>query len=63
MPAIAIQAQSEDEAFGIVMRWLATTLGALPIIDAVMIEPIEVTQIQEKVDTSNVYDIKKYKSK
>lgn len=60
MPLIAVNAVSEAEAYGLVMQWLSTTLSALPICDAVTIEPAQVTRIQKKIDASNVIDMKKY---
>lgn len=64
LPLIAVQARSEAEAYGLVMQWLQTTLSALPICDAVIIEPAEVSQAPEpKPDTSNVVNFRKVSKK
>ena len=61
MPMIAVEAHSEAEAYGLVMHWLSTTLSALPICNAVTIEPAEVTRMHDNIDVSNVIDMQNYK--
>jgi len=64
LPLIAVQAVSQAEAYGLVMQWLQTTLSALPISNAVMIEPAQVTKaIEEDKNQSNVIDFHKYSKK